>query len=144
MNTIDSDELAARLAAAMQGVTGAVEGKDTPDPEDKREEADAEQRLAEVNLQKLQAQVTALEEANEDTKGNRNLRDKYATWVFSYLVCYSVFVGLLLLAHGMEESTFNLPDTVLSYLVGSTAASAIGLVLAVTHGLFGKGNSHNS
>ena len=56
--------------------------------------------------------------------------------VFCYLVSYSAFVALVLIADGYTIFKFNLEESVLGFLVGSTAASAIGLVLAVTTGLF--------
>lgn len=71
-----------------------------------------------------------------DTRANRELRGKYAHKVFLYLVFYSTFVGILLLITGFNLFGFVLAESVLNFLVGSTAASAIGLVLAVTTGLF--------
>ena len=56
--------------------------------------------------------------------------------MFCYLVCYSVFVAVILISDGFKLFGFNLEEGVVSFLVGSTAASAIGLVLAVTTGLF--------
>lgn len=47
-------------------------------------------------------------------------------------------VALFLVSHGFSIFCFKLPSSVLDFLVGSTAVSAIGLVLAVTHGLFGS------
>lgn len=84
------------------------------------------------------AQTQAIKEANFDMRANRRLRWKYARWVFCYLVVYSIFVGVLLIAAAFKICGFALPSSVLDFLVGSTAVSAIGLVYAVTHGLFSK------
>jgi hypothetical protein len=98
-----------------------------------------DQALKEGSLERdsrHEAETEAIKQKNEDRIANRALRDKYARYVFVYLVSYSLFVGGLLLLSGFDLCTFSLPDSVLGLLVGSTAASAIGLVFAVTHGLF--------
>ena len=82
------------------------------------------------------AEITKLEERNENIKANRKLREAYATKVYIYLVVYSSVVGVMLFASGLDCIPFLLSDNVLEILVGSTAVSAIGLVLAVTLGLF--------
>ncbi len=69
---------------------------------------------------------------------NRELRKKYAKNVFRFLVCYCVCVLLLMFLHGFGVCNFELPDSVLVTIAGSTAVSAIGLVGIVTKGLFGK------
>ena len=81
-------------------------------------------------------ETQSIRESNLDLRMNRKLRWKYARWVFCYLVSYSAFVGVLLIADGFQLLGFDLEEGVISFLVGSTAASAIGLVLAVTTGLF--------
>lgn len=86
--------------------------------------------------QKKDAEINALNQKNENSKQNRKLRRSYATCVMVYLCIYSLFVAVLLVLSGFQVCSFHLPDSVLEFLVGSTAASAIGLVLAVTHGLF--------
>lgn len=82
------------------------------------------------------AETQTIRESNLDLRMNRKLRWKYASWVFCYLVCYSFFVGAILIIDGFTLYGFDLEEGVVSFLVGSTAVSAIGLVLAVTTGLF--------
>lgn len=82
------------------------------------------------------AEVVGLKERNRDLRHNRKLRSSYARLVFCYLVCYSIFVGVVIVASGWSILSFTLHEDVLKYLVGSTAAAAIGLVYAVTNGLF--------
>lgn len=93
--------------------------------------------FANLEGQRHQAETENIKEFNKDMEANRELRQKYARWVFRYLICYSMFVGVLLLGSGLSlPFLLTLPESVVSFLVGSTAASAIGLVLAVTVGLF--------
>lgn len=87
---------------------------------------------------KKRAETQTIRESNRDLRVNRKLRWKYAKWVFCYLVWYSLTVLVLLVAAGFKILGFSLPENVLEFLVGSTAAAAIGLVLAVTTGLFGR------
>lgn len=83
------------------------------------------------------AEVQGLREQNFNQRANRHLRWKYARWVFCYLVCYSLFTAALLLISGFKAHTgFDMQPEVLNFLVGSTAAAAIGLVAAVVTGLF--------
>ena len=82
------------------------------------------------------AEINRLEDRNENIKANRELRETYATKVYKYLVVYSFVVGVMLFASGLDFIPFLLSDNVLEILVGSTAVNAIGLVLAVTLGLF--------
>lgn len=124
-----SQELSRRLADAVARSTLVIAEKEKPDAQDREEDAAARE---------AKAKAKALEEANEDSASFRSLREKYAGWVYSYLVGYSSVCALLLTADGWKWWYFDLPDSVLEYLVGSTAVSAIGLVLAVTHGLFKK------
>ncbi|MGB0661759.1 MAG: hypothetical protein ACPGNV_16485 [Mangrovicoccus sp.] len=88
------------------------------------------------DIQRQKAETAGLKEKNRDLRHNRKLRSAYARWVFCYLVWYSIFVAALLVASGFKFSGFTLHEDVLKFLVGSTAAAAIGLVYAVTHGLF--------
>ena len=56
--------------------------------------------------------------------------------VFRFMCCYSVFVALILILDGFQIYGFNLPETVLNFLVGSTAATVIGLFGMVLMGIF--------
>ncbi|MEX0277706.1 MAG: hypothetical protein AB3N19_09320 [Ruegeria sp.] len=116
-----------------------------------------------IEKQRQRAEIQTIVETNSDLKANRELRWRYATWVFKYLVYYSIAVGGLIVVNAIGDFhipywihaetaakgpssfrvfwmnfSFSIPDSTLTTLVGSTAVSAIGLVLAVTHGLFGK------
>ena len=97
----------------------------------------ADKDYDEIERNRRRAETQNIVENNRDKRINRKLRWRYASWVFCYLVCYSVFVGIVVLMSGFKI-WFDLPPSVLDFLVGSTAAAAIGLVYAVTSGLFGS------
>lgn len=74
----------------------------------------------------------------EDVESDRKLRESYASRILRFLYCYSVVVGILVIASGLQMPwlPFELPGEVPALLVGSTAASAIGLVGFIARGLF--------
>lgn len=64
----------------------------------------------------------------------------YSSRVFWFVVWYCVAVGVMLLMAGFKEGThFELSDTILGIIAGSTAVSVIGLIGMVISGLFGAG-----
>lgn len=52
-------------------------------------------------------------------------------------------IGALVVFQGFGFLGFNLSDTVLTAIVGGTAISVVGLVLAVIKGLFGERKSED-
>lgn len=128
MTETSEEALRRRLREAIDRSLTGVQNKEKPDEKDRREALAAEK--------KQNAETQSIVESNLDRRVNRKLRWKYARWVFCYLVCYSIFVGSILTLAGFGICGFVLSEAVLSTLVGSTAVSAIGLVLAVTTGLF--------
>jgi hypothetical protein len=116
-----------RLKAAFERSAQVVKAKIEPDENDEREDMAAAE---------AKEKIESLRQDNADKLHFRGLREKYARWVFTYLVFYSACCLIVLIAHGNRFQHFRLPVSVLDLLVGSTAVSAIGLVLAVTHGLF--------
>jgi hypothetical protein len=128
-------EFREKLLAAVRRQSEALSAQTEPDDKAENEaSALADEKYGEIERQK--AETAGLKEKNRDLRHNRVLRGAYARYVFCYLVCYSVFVGLILVASGFSICGFSLHEDVLKYLVGSTAAAAIGLVFAVTNGLF--------
>lgn len=105
-----------------------VEAKTEPDRYDDLERKALHKRY--------DAETKTITEGNRDRRINRKLRTTYADRVFCYLTAYSVFVAAILIASGWRLGGFSLPNEVLSFLVGSTAAAAIGLVGFVVSGLF--------
>jgi uncharacterized membrane protein len=52
------------------------------------------------------------------------------------MCAYAGIVGVLLVLHGFKGIAFELQESVLNFLVGSTAATVIGLVGMVLTGIF--------
>ena len=68
------------------------------------------------------------------------MRSDYAHRVFMFMSIYTVAAFLLVLLSGQSVlDVFELPDSVLITIVGSTAVSVIGLVGIVVRGLFSSG-----
>lgn len=55
---------------------------------------------------------------------------------FGFMCAYCGAVGALVTLHGFKLWSFSLPESVLQFLVGSTAATVIGLVGMVLTGIF--------
>lgn len=128
--TLQTSQTPYRLPVSLDKIKAGVapvEGKLSEDPQDimERRALDNRERRANINL---------VEQTNRDRRVNRKLRWRYASWVFCYLVSYSVAVFLILVCFGLGY--MKIPEVVLSALVGSTAVSAIGLVGFVVSGLF--------
>lgn len=86
-------------------------------------------------------ELKEIEHRHDDQIANREMRQKYAKWVYYYLVGYSVVIGVFILLSATKCIPFEIESDVMNVLVGSTAVSAIGLVYAVTHGLFSPRNT---
>ena len=112
-----------------QALESLVKQTGQPDEIDAKEEEATRAKQLENDL--VQARI-------DDRAADRELRRKYASRVFRYLKWYSVVVLILLLLAGFGGTYgfFDLPSDVLSWLVGSTAAAAIGLVGIIARGLF--------
>lgn len=86
----------------------------------------------------------------ERIKNDNASREKFATWVKIYLISYTIFVGLFLLAAyiGIPKYSssqcgwcidfihINVPDSVIIALLTTTTANIIGMVIIVLKGLF--------
>lgn len=87
-----------------------------------------EELVAEIRrLKSLQATVKA------------EMMKPFAVMVFWFVGIYCAFVGLMLWMTGFRFQTFQLSDTVLGIISGSTAVAVIGLIGIVLTGLFGDG-----
>lgn len=72
-------------------------------------------------------------EANEILN---SLIEPYAGKAYWFMCSYCFIVAIMLLLHGFSISNFTLPESVLQFLVGSTAVTVIGLVGMVLTGIF--------
>jgi hypothetical protein len=84
----------------------------------------------------LQAAHDKLESRVKTTEILDDLIEPYAFKTFWFMCSYCAFVALALCAHGWGWGSFKLPDSVLDFLVGSTAVTVIGLVGMVLTGIF--------
>lgn len=94
----------------------------------------AEKSSYEAERRKVENDLLA--EQLRNAQQDRVLREKYATWAFGYLLGYSGFCAILVVAQGRPDMAFKLSDGVIITLVGSTAIAAIGLVGWIARGLF--------
>lgn len=104
-----------------------AKAKDKPDPQDRMEIAAAE---------KAEAEAQSVREGNRDRRALRDLRFKYAKKVYRFLICYCIGAAIIVILDGFNTYGFEVDGSVLMIIVGSTAASAIGLVGFVVNGLF--------
>jgi len=73
-----------------------------------------------------------------------DLIEPYAKKAYIFMCFYAAAVAIMLILHGFALFGFHLEETVLSFLVGSTAATVIGLVGMVLTGIFvGARRNHN-
>lgn len=91
--------------------------------------------LANYNFE-LKAENAALAQRLRSKEKIHNLMTPYANKVFWFLCAYGLACVALLLLDGFHASGFDLPDSVMQVVVGSTAVSAIGLVGLVIKGMF--------
>jgi len=103
------------------------------DEKDRRETAAAREA---AELARHQTETAIIKQEIVDTKVDRKLRIDLSKRVFCYLISYSIFSGILIILEGFSILDFDLPDVVLTAVVGGTAVSAIGLVGFVVQGLY--------
>lgn len=116
--------------SAIAGSRTRVASKKEKDQKDREEESSLGHRRQAAAITKIRAETVSIRYIGR-------LRQQYANKVFCYLVWYSLVSLVLVLASGYKVWTsFDLPPQVLLVIVGSTAASAIGLVGFVVSGLF--------
>jgi len=121
----------------LEAVKAAAKISSAEDTDPEKEQTLKITRIEE-ELAKQRLLNEGIKQDHKDQQANREMRFKYSRWVFYYLVGYSLVVALILFLAGFGLCGFELDADVLKFLVGSTAAAAIGLVAAVTTGLFNK------
>lgn len=92
-------------------------------------------RVSEENAQ-LKQDLEAAQKKIRTTEILDDLLEPSAKKAFNYMFVYSGSVGLILLMNGFGCFTNPLDAEVLKFLVGSTAATVIGLVGMVLTGVF--------
>ena len=84
----------------------------------------------------LRQQIDLRQQTIEDLHQDREERRKYSGLIYWLVVGYLAFVGAIVLLAGLDHVPFGLPDSVLMVLIGSTAASVVGLFAIVANYLF--------
>ena len=101
-----------------------------------------EEQLKKEKLREAQLKNTALEGENEDESQNRGQRKAFAERIFSFM-CYYMFAVFFILFICGSPSRFNLSDTVLVTLLGTTTANVIGIFIIVVTYLFSRKKKSN-
>lgn len=97
-----------------------------------------ERDVIQAELEKVQKRVRTVEILDQ-------LIEPMAKRSFAFMCFYCGIVGEMVLFHGFKLFGFQLPESVLNFLVGSTATTVIGLVGMVLTGVFvGARNRHGS
>lgn len=89
----------------------------------------AEKDDLQAELEKTQKRVRTIEILDD-------LIEPMAYRAFWFMCAYAGIVALILLLTGFTGIPFDLPESVLEFLVGSTAVTVIGLVGMVLTGIF--------
>ncbi|TMM48276.1 DUF2207 domain-containing protein [Qipengyuania marisflavi] len=94
--------------------------------------------LSQVGAEKdaLQAELELTQKRVRTIQILDDLIEPMANKAFIFMCAYAGIVALLLIMHGFAGIAFSLPDSVLEFLVGSTAVTVIGLVGMVLTGIF--------
>jgi hypothetical protein len=69
-------------------------------------------------------------------KQNREERKKFADKLYWILMAFLTFVGLIVIACGIEPFPFTLPNSVINTLLATTSANVIGIFIYVVKYLF--------
>lgn len=91
-------------------------------------------------LAQAEAEIERLEGLQTVEQVKASLLAPYSERVFWFVVGYCAVVGEMLFLAGWKQITrFELSDTILAIIAGSTAVAVIGLIGMVISGLFGGG-----
>ena len=88
-----------------------------------------EKDALQAELERAQKRVRTIEILDD-------LIEPMAERAFAFMCVYCAVVGAFVALHGFGLRGFKLPETVLQFLVGSTATTVIGLVGMVLTGIF--------
>jgi len=91
-----------------------------------------------AELESAQAELIQFKAKKTVDDVRAGMLEGYSNRVFWFVVWYCIAVGVLLIAAGFKgKTTFELSDTILAIIAGSTAVAVIGLIGMVITGLFG-------
>jgi hypothetical protein len=94
----------------------------------------------------LSEQLSETQAENDRLKAQRSIEDvkagmleTYGDRVYYFVMGYCIVVAIFLIMSGYKNYTqFQLNDTILAIIAGSTAVAVIGLIGMVVSGLFGS------
>jgi hypothetical protein len=97
-----------------------------------------EERFHQIAQEKfeLTTKVYRLEQELATKKILDDMIKPYAARALYFMCAYCFVVMIFLIMHGNSHNQFKLPESVLNFLVGSTAVTVIGLVGMVLTGIF--------
>lgn len=90
-----------------------------------------------TDLEETQAELDNLRGKKTIDEVRAELIQPYSNKVFWFVVWYCGVIGALVIGDGFGAGIFNISETVLGIIAGSTAVSVIGLIGMVITGLFG-------
>lgn len=101
---------------------------------------DSERVIAALSaeLEETKAELAGIKAKKTIDDVKVELLEPYSNKVFWFVVIYCLIVGLIIIGDGFRVFQFDLSDTVLGIIAGSTAVSVIGLIGVVVGGLFGS------
>jgi len=91
----------------------------------------------------LKAEYDSLKTSNDTINILNDLMKPSANKAFRYMFAYSGFVGFVLIINGLGWFRVEFDPEVLKFLVGSTAATVLGLVGMVLTGIFVGARRHS-
>lgn len=111
---------------------------DTPEASDEEFYYEMASSLA-AELESARAELSALKATKTIDDVRADMLEGYSNRVFWFVAVYCTVVGIALgLAGWRHLTSFEISNTILSIIAGSTAVSVIGLIGMVISGLFGS------
>jgi hypothetical protein len=89
-------------------------------------------------LAQTRAELDSLENKRTVEEVKASMIQPFADKVFCFVVVYCLAVGAFLIGDGFSNNGFDLDESTIGIIAGSTAVSVIGLIGMVVSGLFGK------
>lgn len=98
--------------------------------------SELEEVRAELDRLRTKGAIDEVKKTMDEVRAG--MLEGYSNRVFWFVAVYCIAVGAMLLLAGWKgKSGFELSDTILGIIAGSTAVSVIGLIGMVISGLFG-------
>jgi hypothetical protein len=96
---------------------------------------DKHNSVAEENFS-LKEEISELRQKLKTKSILDDMLKPYAGYAYKFMCSYSAFVGIILLMNGFGCFKHPIADSVMQFLVGSTAVTVLGLVGMVLTGIF--------